>query len=200
MRDRILYVALGDSSGVGVGAEAGGGYVDRLFERLRLLGRDVELVNLCRSGATSELVRRHQLPAAIRHEPRLVTVAVGVNDLWRGVAAARFEENLDATCGALAATGATLVLPNLPDLSHAPVAELVPSHLFEGRFEAFNEAVDRVAARHRAVPVDLWGASQAVLPGRPEHFSPDGFHPSALGYQRLAEALWPAVSAALGPR
>jgi len=45
----VLYVALGDSTGVGVGAPQGGGYPERLARLLPAL----RLQNLCQGGATS---------------------------------------------------------------------------------------------------------------------------------------------------
>src|SRR5690242_17677506 len=57
---RVNYVALGDSSAVGVGAREGG-YPARLARRLRAEGADVDLMNLGVSGATSADVLRGQL-------------------------------------------------------------------------------------------------------------------------------------------
>jgi len=48
-----IYVALGDSTAVGVGAERGGGYPERLAQRLAAAGTPVRLVNLGVSGATA---------------------------------------------------------------------------------------------------------------------------------------------------
>jgi lysophospholipase L1-like esterase len=48
------------------------------------------------------------------------------------------------------------------------------------------------AARHGLVLIDLYALSRELLPGR-ELFSPDGFHPSAAGYQAWAERMLPLV-------
>ncbi len=44
--------------------------------------------------------------------------------------------------------------------------------------------------------VDLFTFSQTELAGRQEYFCGDGFHPSAKGYDRWAEVMWPAVERA----
>jgi acyl-CoA thioesterase I len=44
--------------------------------------------------------------------------------------------------------------------------------------------------------VDLFGHSQRQLVSNKALFCPDGFHPSAQGYDQWAEAMWPAVRAA----
>jgi acyl-CoA thioesterase I len=193
----LRYVALGDSTGVGVGARHGG-YVEHLFQRLRGHRPGVGLLNLCVSGATSATVLEGQLPRALRSRPHLVTLAVGGNDVWRGAPPAVYESNLDALTRALVATGASMVLANVPDLSLAPVARLVPPTLYEGRLEPFNAAVARVAARHGVHHVDLFGMSRAELPHHPEYFSADGFHPSDAGYVRMAEHFWPVLLEAAG--
>lgn len=72
----FLYAALGDSTGVGVGASDGRGYAVRLFERLRVQRADVRLLNLSVSGATSRGVIEMQLPRALTASPRLATVFI----------------------------------------------------------------------------------------------------------------------------
>jgi acyl-CoA thioesterase-1 len=60
----IVYVALGDSTGSGVGAR-NGGYVARLFKRMVERRPGSRLVNLCVSGSTTTDVLRGQLRAEI---------------------------------------------------------------------------------------------------------------------------------------
>jgi len=65
------YVALGDSTGVGVGARHGGGYPDRLAARSGRGGRPVKLVNLPGKAASRALpaagaVGRLPPPRALR--------------------------------------------------------------------------------------------------------------------------------------
>ncbi len=192
----LRYVALGDSSGVGVGARQGG-YVEHLFQRLRRTRDGVGLLNLAVSGATSATVLSGQLPRAQRSRPHLVTLGVGINDLWRGVTPEQFESNLDQLARGLAATGAAVVVSNLPDMSLAPVARRVshflPMPLILERIASFNAAVDRVVARHGLIGVDLHTPSRVELTQSSDYFSADGFHPSDTGYQRMAEHFWPAL-------
>ena len=89
-----------------------------------------------------------------------------------------------------------MAIANIPDLALAPaIAGLVPRSIYERRIELFNEHVTATAARHGLTLVDLYAWSRDVLPSRPELFSPDGFHPSALGYDVWAgRMLAPAVA------
>jgi acyl-CoA thioesterase-1 len=192
----LRYVALGDSSGVGVGARQGG-YVEHLFQRLRRTRPGVGLLNLAVSGATSGTVLSGQLPRALKSRPHVVTVGVGINDLWRGVTPEQFESNLDALARGLVGTGAPVVISNLPDMSLAPVARLaagfLPMPLILGRIGEFNAAVARVVQRHGLLGVDLFTPSKVELAQGSDYFSADGFHPSDAGYHRMAEHYWPLL-------
>ncbi len=189
----ISYVALGDSSAVGVGAGRGGGYPERLASRLRQLGLSVGLTNLGISGAVIRDVIGSQIKRAVATQPTLVTLGIGINDLWRGTALEDFQEDLDRIARRLKPTGACLVIVNLPDMALAPVARMVPSHLYEGRIEPFNEAISTVARAHGMHLVDLYSVSREIIPQRPDFFSFDGFHPSEAGYEQWADLMLPTV-------
>ena len=194
----VVYVALGDSTGVGVGARKGGGYVARLFHRIERVRPGSRLVNLCVSGATTSDVLRAQVGRVGPAAPALVTVGVGINDLTRQVAPEQFARNFGEIISRLRAqTSAPVVVSNLPDVSHAPA---VPAFLREEalrRVRLFNERIAEAAALHRLFLADSFETSAAVIPSHPEFFSPDGFHPSDEGYEFWAFEMWPVVKRAL---
>lgn len=199
----LRYVSLGDSSGVGIGAGGDGGYPARLTRRLRALGMDVAHANQAESGATSHDVVRGQLTwtrgaGTSTRAADFVTLGIGGNDLWHLVPSARFGENLRAIVSAVLATGAELVVTNVIDLSLAPAAALADRMLGIGpevirqRVRAMNIEVDGLAGE-RVHVVDLFSFSHREIPRHPEYVASDGFHPSAQGYDRWAELMWPDV-------
>ena len=194
-RPPFTYLALGDSTGVGVGATHGGGYADRLHRRLLSSHPSARLVNLCQSGARSADVREEQVPRARRTLARVVTLAVGINDVGLDLPEESFAINVEEIAVALASLEAPIVIVNIPDLALAPAAALIDRTRYERRIELFNEHIEATAARHRFSHVDLHAASRR-FGGKPGLFSPDGFHPSAAGYEAWAETMWPAVEAA----
>jgi lysophospholipase L1-like esterase len=203
MPDELFrFVALGDSSGVGVGSANDGGYPERLFQRLKREGVRAGILNLAQSGATSREVAQWQVQKAVSKQPALVTLGVGTNDLWRMVPVGTFRMNLDLIANQLEATGATVVVTNIIDLSLAPVAAMVeaflrvPKMAFIRRVEEMNAVVSALGRRPRFKLVDLYGFSQRELPGHPEYFCQDGFHPSSVGYDRWADLMWPEVETA----
>lgn len=195
----VVYVALGDSTGVGVGARKGGGYVARLFERIERVRPGSRLVNLCESGATTGDLLRTQVGRVGEAGPTLVTVGVGINDLTRMSAPEQFARNFEEIVARVREqTDAPFVVSNLPDISHAP---RVPDFMREGARRAvvlYNERLAAAAARHRLHLADSFGKSAELIPAHPEFFSPDGFHPSDEGYEFWAFEMWPTVKRALG--
>lgn len=198
MAAEAVYLALGDSTGAGVGARTGGGYPARLLRMLQL--PRLRLVNLSESGATTADVIADQLPVAVRASGvRLITIGIGINDVGLQLPDDAFALNLEEIVVALRKLGAPMVLANIPDLALSPaVARFVPVSAYERRIEMFNEHVTATAARHGLSLVDLYAMSRAILPGRPQLWSEDGFHPSAEGYEEWARRMLPTVVALLG--
>ena len=195
----VVYVALGDSTGIGVGALKGGGYVARLFERIERVRPGSRLVNLCVSGAATDDVLRSQVGRVGEARPSLVTLGIGINDLTRMSAPEQFGRNFEEIVTRVRQqTDAPFVVSNLPDISHAP---RVPDFLREDARRAvilYNERIADAAARHGLHLADGYTKSAELIPTHPEFFSTDGFHPSDEGYEFWAFEMWPTVKKAFG--
>ncbi|HYE15211.1 MAG TPA: SGNH/GDSL hydrolase family protein [Pyrinomonadaceae bacterium] len=195
----VVYVALGDSTGVGIGARKGGGYPARLLERIERVRPGSRLVNLCVSGATSADVLRSQAGRVGAERPTLVTLAIGINDATRQVPPDQFARNFEAIVARLREqTQAPVVVSNIPDVAFAPAVPAFFREEARRRIQAFNSLIADVAGRHGLRVVDAYEKSHAVIPRHPEFFSPDGFHPSDEGYEFWAFEMWPAVKEAIG--
>lgn len=196
----VVYVAFGDSTGVGVGARKGGGYVARVFERIERVRAGSSVRNFCVSGAeTSDVLRGQLTRLDATTRPSLVTLGIGINDVSHGVTPEQFTRNYEEIVTRLKSkTDAPIVATNIPDISHAP---RVPAFLHEQvreRIQLFNTRIAEIAQRHDLLLVDAYDMSREVIPNHPEFFSPDGFHPSDEGYEYWAKMMWPAVKQAIG--
>lgn len=196
----VVYVALGDSTGVGVGARKGGGYAARLLERIERVRPGSRLVNLCVSGATTADVLRSQVDRVADAKPTLITLGIGINDITRQHAPTQFAQTYEEIIVKLKEQNpsSVIVVTNMPDIAFAPV---VPAFLRDGArtlIRAYNERVADIAARHGLALVNAYTKSHELIPAHPEFFSPDGFHPSDEGYEFWAVAMWPVVKEALG--
>jgi lysophospholipase L1-like esterase len=195
----VVYVALGDSTGVGMGARKGGGYVARVFERVERVRPGSRVVNLCVSGARTADVLRGQVPRVAAARPTLVTIGIGINDVTNQVPLEEFARNFDAILARLKeATDAPIIATNIPDISPAPAVPAFARAEAARRIARFNERLAEIAARHNVTVVDAYTMSRDIIPAHPEFFSYDGFHPSDEGYEYWAKMLWPTVKTAIG--
>jgi len=190
----LVYVAIGASDAVGIGAAdpARDGWVPVLYRKLPL---DSRLVNLGISGSLARDAVVQQLPVALDADPDLVTIWLAVNDFAAQVPLEEYTASLDQLVGTLTMqTHARVVVANIPDLTQVPAFGGVPPDALEAAIERWNAAIADVVDRHGAVLVDLYSYG-AELAGRPELVGSDGFHPSAQGYRRLAEVMWATIEA-----
>ncbi len=179
----VDYVALGDSTGAGMGANEGG-YVARLFRGILEPRPGSKLTNLCLSGATSEDVLRGQLAPAVAVNSTLVTLGIGINDVGLGVSAETFAANFEAIISRLRSeTGARIVVTNLPDISTAPRISQMLGPEIRGRTVLFNQRIQEIAAQYGVIVFDIYTTTHELLPSHSEFFSADGFHPSDVGYE-----------------
>ena len=194
----VNYVALGDSTGVGVGAR-NGGYVARLFKNIVAERAGSKLTNLCFSGATTEDVLRSQLRRGIDVDPNLVTLGIGINDIGHGIGVEEFARNYEEILNELRKnTRAKIVVTNIPDISSAPRIPEFARAEYQQAIIAFNERLEAIAARYEVTLFDVHSTTREQLPSHPEFFSSDGFHPSDDGYELWAGEMWPVVAGTIG--
>lgn len=194
----VIYAALGDSTGVGVGARDGSGYVARLFTRIIGVRPGSKLTNVCVSGATTADVLRTQIEPALSARPTLITLGIGINDVGHAMDVKTFARNYETIITRLKGANAPIVITNIPDVSLAPVVQLNERPEVARRIALFNERIGEIAVRYNLLVVDAFKLTHEAIPLHPDFFSDDGFHPSAAGYEFWAEAMWPTVKKAVG--
>ncbi len=183
---------LGDSTAYGLGVIDGADAVASLVAEE--LGEAV--TNLAVSGATLADVVENQLPKAAGIRPAIVYISVGANDVTHLTGSGRFEDHYQKLLNGLPAEADVVVL-GVPDMG-APPRLAQPLRAIAGhRGRQLDAVVRRVTAgRPRTVYVDIASRTGPVFrsdPGR--YFAADGYHPSADGYRRWADA----VLATVGP-
>jgi len=195
----IVYVALGDSTGAGVGAKDGGGYVARLFKRLEEQRPGSKLSNLCVSGATTTDLIRDQLQHGVALDPDLVTIGIGINDIGHGLTLDQFAKNFDEILSTLKQkTHATIVVTNIPDISTAPRIPTSMRSQYQQQIAEFCKRLEEIGNQYGVTIFDINTITKRELPSHPEYFSSDGFHPSDAGYELWASQMWPTLAQAVG--
>jgi acyl-CoA thioesterase I len=194
----IVYVALGDSTGAGVGAREGG-YVARVFKQIEERRPGSKLINLCVSGADTDDVLRAQLDRGVAANPDLVTVGIGINDIGHGLTLDQFSKNYEQILRTLKEkTRARIVVTNIPDISSAPRIPGPARGEYQRQIIQFSRRLEEIAARHGVTVFDIYTITTQELASHPEYFSSDGFHPSDAGYEMWAQHMWPTIAQVLG--
>lgn len=195
---RVVYVALGDSTGIGLGARNGGGYVDQILTKIRRTHSDSKLVNLSAAGATVTQVLQSQIPRMGDAGPTVVTLGIGANDALEGVDEEQFAEEYEQAVTQIVRTGPPLiVVMTIPDIDSAPAMRTSGRSDIAAHVGNLNRRIRDIASKHGLLLVDLHDAGTKEELSRPEFFSSDGFHPSDKGYALWAEAIWRTLAPAI---
>ena len=183
----VLYVALGDSAALGLGASRPDrGYVGIVAKEIaQITGKTVRVRNLSIDGATCAVVLADELHRIPKAQALVCTLDVGANDVWT-FEEARFREEFGRICAALP-KGA--IVADLPSFSFLPVG---------GRVRTANRIVHELVAAHGLVLAPLNATTRR---GGPiiaiRNAAGDLFHPNDRGHRVWAEAFLPAVRARL---
>ena len=93
--DRLVYVAMGASATVGIGAyPLENGYVYKIRDGLEQRANTVELYNLGVSGKRISYIENTELPFCLTRHPDVVTLWAGPNDIIHGTSVETFEASL----------------------------------------------------------------------------------------------------------
>lgn len=181
---------LGDSLTQGYGLPAAEGLVPQLQAWLAARGHDVIVINAGVSGDTTA-GGRARLDWTLADQPAAVIVALGGNDLLRGIDPAASRDNLGAILARLADAGVPALLVGMP----------APGNYGPEFREAFAAMYPELAAEYGALlHPDLLAPITARLmagQGIDELMQADRIHPNAEGVRLVVEALGPAVEALL---
>jgi len=186
--ESLRIAALGDSLTQGYGLIPEEGLVPQLQAWLAERGHDVIVINAGVSGDTTAggLAR---LDWTLADRPGAMIVALGGNDLLRGIDPAASRANLDAILTRLGAEGVPALLVGLP----------APGNYGPEFRDAFQAMYPDLAETHGAllVPDLLAPISEKHLSGQAfmDLMQADGIHPNAAGVALVVESLGPAVEA-----
>ena len=186
MNEPLTFAIIGDSAASGIGdSDNFGNYFGWGYHLVQAFNEPVVYINASRPGAQSKEVLHDQLPKILIHEPELVAVIVGGNDLLRnGFSPKVFEENLNETLRQIEAMGATSMLLELHDPTEiVPMPRLV-ARVCSSRVNAVNRATRKLARRYSSVLLET-RALEGIY--QREKWHVDRMHPSKLGHQFIAE-------------
>lgn len=196
MAKNLSYAALGDSLTAGAGvAKYEESYPYLLAEELAAGGKNkITLKNFSYPGArTSNLIKDFLTPA-VASQPELITLFIGVNDVFGNVSRATFKENYQTILDRLTKeTKAKIYLIGLPYLG-LPKLLLAPyNYYYHWRTGEFNDIIRGLAKVYNLEYIDL-AATSPEFNKNQVNYSKDLFHPSALGYKLWAKIIYDAIN------
>ncbi|MFV0512955.1 MAG: arylesterase [Jhaorihella sp.] len=182
----VTIAALGDSLTQGYGLPQGDGFVPQMQAWLDERGADVTLINAGVSGDTTA-GGAARVGWTLTPELGGMIVALGGNDLLRGIDPAETRANLETILKAAQGAGVAVLL----------VGMVAPGNFGPDYKAAFDAIYPDLAAQYGALYAESFLGGIAGPQADPADLLPylqgDGIHPNAGGVARIVAALGPKV-------
>ncbi|TCO71991.1 acyl-CoA thioesterase-1 [Rhodovulum euryhalinum] len=186
LAEEVTIAALGDSLTQGYGLPQGEGFVPQLEAWLRAQGAEVTVLNAGVSGDTTA-GGLSRVAWTLTPEVDAMIVALGGNDLLRGIDPAASRANLAGILKAAQEAGVEVMLVGLS----------APGNYGPDFKSAFDAMYPELAAEYGAMHFESFLKGLTDLPDRGaamrDYMQEDGIHPSAKGVSLIVEAMGPTV-------
>lgn len=196
----VELLALGDSGMAGVGVtQPAAALPAQIAQRLAAAtGRPVHVVSRAQPGARTHDVLVGQL-GSDAGQPDVVVLLVGTNDVTHLSRSRQLAEDTAYLLARLHRLGAPVVMSSLPEFGAMRAVPAVLRTVLRLRAVLVRRIHARAAldAQDGVDLVDVRGLVGGEFLVNADLMSPDRFHPSEAGYSRIADALAPAVLAAI---
>ena len=173
-------VAMGDSLTAGLRVSEKEAYPAQLARRLSAAGYRFKVVNAGVSGETSSgaLSRVEWVIASLK--PDIVILETGANDGLRGIDPTLLEANLNRLITIFESHNIEVILAGMQ----------MPPNLGPDYTQAFKTIFPRIAQQHQVILIPFFLEGVA---GRDDLNQPDEIHPTAEGYTRIVDTIYPFV-------
>ena len=172
-------VAFGDSLTAGLGVSPDQSYPSQLQQRLNRAGYHYKVINAGVSGdTTSGGLRR--LDWVLKSHPSIVILELGANDGLRGQPLATMYSNLDAIISRLQNANTLVVLAGMK----------IPPNYGLDYTTRFSSMFKELAQKHQIALIPFLLEGVAAQPGLNQA---DGLHPTAAGYEIVADTVMTAL-------
>jgi acyl-CoA thioesterase-1 len=183
----VHVLALGDSLTAGYGLPPGQGFAPQLQAMLRRHGLRAFVTDAGVSGNTAAQGRARLAWTldGLETKPDLAILALGANDMLRGLPPARTRAELEAVVAELKRRGIPVLIAGM----------LAAPNLGPGYGGDYNRIFPDLARKYGAA---LYPFFLAGVAGNPALALPDRVHPNFQGIKRMVSGITPTVLRALG--
>lgn len=182
--NRKTILAFGDSLTAGYGLLQGQSYPAQMEKELKALGYDVRIVNAGVSGDTTSGGLSRLDWSLKQAKPDLVILALGANDMLRGVTPDVTRANLDGMLDKIKAQGIPVILAGM----------MAARNMGDVYVKSFDGIYPALAEKHG---VTLYPFLLEGVAANPDMNIYDGLHPNEKGVAIMVGGLLPLVRAAL---
>lgn len=186
MGEPITLLAFGDSLTQGYGLPQEDGFVPNLEAWLRSEGADVRVINGGVSGDTTA-GGAARIAWSLTPEVDAVIVALGGNDLLRGIEPAETKANLDVILAEITGRGLPALLVGMQATGNFGAAYKAE---FDALYPALAEKYGLALYPQFMLALVQLGDRQRVVR---DYLQPDATHPNARGVARIVDAMGPSV-------
>lgn len=182
----IHILAFGDSLTAGYGLPRGQGFAPQLEDALRRNGLRAFVTDAGVSGNTAAQgrARLKWTLDGLKQKPDLAIVALGANDMLRGLSPRQTRADMDAIMAEFRRRGIPVLVAGM----------LAAPNLGANYGSEFNSIFPDVARKYGA---ELYPFFLAHVAGDPKLNLPDRVHPNFQGIKRMVSGILPSVMAAL---
>jgi len=197
---KVLIIAMGDSTTAGTPGwmspreappNGRGDETSQYPYWLMKAHPDWDVRNMGVNGERSDQILERFEQDVTRHTPAVVVIVAGVNDVYQGRPVSHAISQLKAMYDRARDAGIRVVVGSIIPFNTASFAQ-------NAAMRTINDWIgEHVAGDPNARFVDTRAAVAA--PDDPDRLSssPDGLHPDAEGYRKMADAIGPAITAVL---
>ena len=159
---------------------------------------DIEIINQGISGNRTDQLFDRLYPDAIAFEPDVVSILIGINDIWHRHGANKIE-----TTDEQVATNYRAILTRLKKQTNAKIIMLSPFLLDNEEKEAWRVELESILPIIRSladefadayIPLDELFAQALKTQPEPKFYSADGVHPNANGAEFIGKHYFEAIA------
>ncbi len=187
------YLALGDSYTIGESLPIYESFPYQAVQNLRQTGHTIHAPEIvAKTGWTTTELAEHLIHNVLNQHYDFVSLLIGVNNQYRGLAAADYENDfgflLKKAIHFAAEKPSNVAVLSIPDWGCTPFAAGKNKKEITKEIDAFNAINKRIAEKYRCPYIDITPGTREVA-NDASLLAADKLHPSAKEYERWADRL-----------